>query len=778
MVLPQVIPKDTSVPDPYKELSSFQTRLSVSIIDGVEFVIFVNDNSVWVGRHESTLVKQPGWGWGLNGVRPNPNVTHSYTLWTNQRHPIEGGTKVSDVVILHDYEEIHPISGSTDVNKVTFRAYVYGDGDRAGGLEVANLYIDRTPTGLTYRRIASFSDLDGWDFYNSRYAATKYNRDDGYMYSVREDGGSRTRSMDWPILGRPYSTLDIAGTRRVFAAERFYGDFYSIASSPSDQLMSEEFYAIGRSSGSHGDPAIAHKTGESTLDDPQFVYVIGSVSDLYMTGLHHRGRIWTSFFQPTSRGRLVLGHVSDSLVNSPPYQSAVTGAAYLIDYGSDRPYGNRIGSLIKEIRLVGVGQSVFVIIRLSDTDEFHLWYAEAVLGDDDIALWLDENREASEHPHWTEINSEDSAFSTDVAYQALNVVHNVSQRRLIISSDCNDGNYRVYQLHVPGDLIPVTPSITLPNTGSYDRRKDVDVRWRYFHQDNLPQTAYQIRNVANDEYLAGDGTWSANEQTIVSSSHEDTIVGTSIHPWSDTNGEIFRLTVRVRDSEGHWSSWSNELRITASEIDPATIIVPSSVSPTVSTVTWTTPGTSAQTHYRVQFKQDGSTVIDTGWVQSTDKTVTLPVKDEEYEIVVWWQNAEGLKDESVDSSGTNTKTVTFAIPSPVIGSPDVNWLDIDDAVVSDRGDGFHVGAIRAKVVVSIDHSAARVQPPDSAKIYKRRSDIDPVGSKELVGDASISSDGNEVSVLDHRLGTKRKYQWMAEIIGPGSYLEETAWGPA
>lgn len=769
MVL-QVIPKDTGHPDPYKRLICFQTRIGSILVGNNEKIVFVNDNSVWLADVGGAFIEQSGWGWGPNGDRPNPDFVNSFSLWLGQKHPSSDGIVRSDVVIVQDYKE-DPASGTTYK-----RAYTYGNISRSGVLSRAITYVDPQVTGL-----ASVSSTDGRNFYNSVFATVGDDQSVGFthhpeVYETIGGVGRRPWSGGWnPLRESQFRT---------------YGSMLSRAVSPDERLLSDDVYIVGVGVGSDN-PAIGriYPRVNGRFDQPstfpQVQYAIQSGSSLNtrsVSGLYYNSRIWTvAWERTTSRSpRILVTHINEELSDPTSYRrqlsGGVSGSSYLLD--ADVSFFGLYGT-----SLVGSGNRIFVIVLGYRNDsgqgvDFGLYSAEIFLDTDNVAHWLGEDREPAENPYWSYIEPLDfsliykSAGNIDID-QPMNVIQDPSRRFIAISLDCTDGNYRVHQSFIGGEPGPDAPRITSPESGVKDRKKDLTIAWDPFHPEGRPHTAYQIRNTTNGEYLNSQGAWTESEVFVPSDERMAVLKGSSASPWSDKNGEVLTISVRVRDNENIWSDWSNAVSITSSEIGRASVFA---VADKTSTIRWFTPGASAQTHYRVQLELDGEVAGDTGWVESSAKSVDVPVENKTYKIIVWWQNSEGLRDESTD--GINTRNQKFNVPQPVINHQGVVWQKIDGSKVTPDSKGFARGAAIAEIDL-------RFAFPDGRKIdlYRRRSDEDPENSpREFVGSVQTvnnKADDRFIKIQDFRLGTKRLYQWQADLIGPPgtTYLHRTSWFP-
>lgn len=219
------------------------------------------------------------------------------------------------------------------------------------------------------------------------------------------------------------------------------------------------------------------------------------------------------------------------------------------------------------------------------------------------------------------------------------------------------------------DTTQVAPSAPiLTPRQNYDATQAAAFVWT--PQDTNPgdsQTAYQLQIVT----ATGDATYDSDKATSETSTHTltaDTLTNPGSWQWRVKTWD-------AADLEGAWSDYSSFQTAAGGNV---TITDPASDNPagldTASvTVTWETAG-ATQAAYRVQVTVSGTgaSLVDTGWVTSTDTSYTVNgmTTDVTYQVSVKTRTATSVE----SGAGLRLVTPSFGTPmAPVItaeGVPD------------------------------------------------------------------------------------------------------------
>lgn len=193
---------------------------------------------------------------------------------------------------------------------------------------------------------------------------------------------------------------------------------------------------------------------------------------------------------------------------------------------------------------------------------------------------------------------------------------------------------------------PKTPVISTPVSGSaQDVAATLTIAWSFTDDDPSDfQDAYSLRRAigagAFNYWNAGTQTWGASDVWNLSGTSSAVIPA----GWGADSDATHHYSVKVRDQQGNSSPNATNVSITPSAKANPTIVSPT-VAPTTATIEpdWTV---SSQSAYRVQLQitASGEMVRDTGWVTSTDTSVSLPdtLTVQGYTLTVTTRNSEGL----------------------------------------------------------------------------------------------------------------------------------------
>lgn len=315
-----------------------------------------------------------------------------------------------------------------------------------------------------------------------------------------------------------------------------------------------------------------------------------------------------------------------------------------------------------------------------------------------------------------EVNSTNFAIRVHRGNQNLNNnLITVSNKTAITSG----GDHSLIYINDVININPTQPPIS--SKDNFDATTQQTFEWEFIDPDpNDSQTAYRLEI---DNSTTGASAYDSGKVSSSSESHD--LPADSIN-----NDEDYRWRVRVWDSEDAVSPWSDYGTFTTSSTGVVDIIDPtvdneSGIHVANYEIEWTVDN-STQDHYMVVVSRtdNGNTLIDTGWVESTDTT---------YEIQGLESGIEYLIEVTTRSSGVESNTATRLITS--------NYNAPEVPIVS-----YSINNTDGYIRVSVENPTPQGDRPnpDLNDIYRRVSESG--NAYELVGSINPNSSFRDYTV--------------------------------
>lgn len=296
-------------------------------------------------------------------------------------------------------------------------------------------------------------------------------------------------------------------------------------------------------------------------------------------------------------------------------------------------------------------------------------------------------------------NSVGASGSTN---HAIRVHRGPTSSRSILVSVANEdsgGSHSVIYIDDFLNAIPTQPTLT-PKS-NFDADEDAVFEWTFSDPDpNDSQSAYEL-----EIYNNSTGASAVDTGKVLSSNNSHTVSGGEL-----SNDEEYRWRVRVWDSRDDVSPWSDFGTFQTSNTGAVTIIDPSvdndpAVLTANYTIEWEVTGTT-QDQYEVVVTRvsDGSILVDTGLVSSTDTTYTIEnmLSDVQYLVEV-----------TVYSSGVASNTAERLI------TPDYNSPEIPVPTITTVTEGGYI-----QVTINNPEPQGDRPNPDYNEVYRRPADSD------------------------------------------------------
>lgn len=333
--------------------------------------------------------------------------------------------------------------------------------------------------------------------------------------------------------------------------------------------------------------------------------------------------------------------------------------------------------------------------------------------------YVDYARDSDTWSAWTLVSAADIIGTTFSNYSVRRVNFGNGHYDLVIATGTSPFN--LTSTSETAASSPKTPVMSTPeNNVAADVAAPLTFSWSFVDDDpSDTQNSYALRRQINGVttyYNAVGNSWDVTETYNATGTTSVTLPAS----WgADADASHF-YAVRVRDQQSNTSGYSAQTRVVPSAKHNPTITSPTSAPTTAQiTVSWTV---ASQTAYRIVLSRLGVVVRDTGWVTSTETSVTLPdtLLAVAYDLSVTTRNSEGLTSNTATLAFTPNytppATPTLAVlglpvlgviretitnPDPVQPQPLVLSNDIYRRPVGDTSAGVKVRSITGSVPVNL-----------------------------------------------------------------------------
>ncbi len=335
------------------------------------------------------------------------------------------------------------------------------------------------------------------------------------------------------------------------------------------------------------------------------------------------------------------------------------------------------------------GNTRYVALSNSATSNSYRVYAVGTSNPD--LYYVDYNAAGASWGSWTLVTATDIVGTVPNNFSVRRNNYGNGQYDLAIAGGSTP--YTLTHTSSTSASAPKTPVITSPENGSAnDVAQTLTLQWTFTDDDPLDsQSAYAIRRVigASTTYWNnGTSSWQGSEVFNTSSTTSKAFSS----GWGADSDAVHFYSVRVRDQSSLTSGYSNSVMVIPSAKNNPTITSPgaSVTTPNIS-ASWTV---SSQSAYRLVLKASGTSVYDSGWVDSTSTSAAIPytlVNGGSYSVELTTRNAEGLQSNTV----TQAFTATFTPPAAasLVLTPLAAQGIIRVGIVNPEGVGSVPGAV-------------------------------------------------------------------------------------